>query len=180
MPAWKATDFSSAEVIGSDSRTTTGGGGRLRGLLVDRRGRDRGAAAVWRGPAAADADRRRSVRSRISRRERALDARRSAGLEVSDARVAAAVLRPGRSARSAPFRACQDVAWASALPLDFFDAGGVLVTRSSATRRSTTASGRRTEYQVVSPTYFSTLDLPIVAGRAFDRATRATACPSAS
>ena len=34
MPAWKATDFSSAAVIGSDSRTTTGGGGRLRGLLV--------------------------------------------------------------------------------------------------------------------------------------------------
>ena len=34
MPAWKATDFSSAEVLGSDSRTMTGGGGRLRGLLV--------------------------------------------------------------------------------------------------------------------------------------------------
>src|SRR5205814_1474022 len=34
MPAWKATDFSSAEVIGSSSRTVTGGGGRLRGLPV--------------------------------------------------------------------------------------------------------------------------------------------------
>src|SRR4029434_1857680 len=33
MPALKATDFSSAEVITSDSRTTTGGG-TLRGLLV--------------------------------------------------------------------------------------------------------------------------------------------------
>ncbi len=34
MPAWRATAFSTAEVIGSDTRTTTGSGGRLRGLLV--------------------------------------------------------------------------------------------------------------------------------------------------
>ena len=33
MPAWKATSFSSAEVISADSRTTTGGG-TLRDLLV--------------------------------------------------------------------------------------------------------------------------------------------------
>ncbi len=33
-PAWQATAFSSAEAMASDSRTTTGGGGRLRGLLV--------------------------------------------------------------------------------------------------------------------------------------------------
>ena len=48
----------------------------------------------------------------------AVDAGRSAGLEVSDAGVAAAVLRPGRSAKSAPSRACADVAWTSSLPLD--------------------------------------------------------------
>ena len=34
MPAWQATDMSAAQAMGSDSRTTTGGGGRLRGLLV--------------------------------------------------------------------------------------------------------------------------------------------------
>src|SRR4029079_655464 len=34
MPAWKATDFSSAEIIGSDSRTISAGSGRLRGMLV--------------------------------------------------------------------------------------------------------------------------------------------------
>jgi putative ABC transport system permease protein len=34
MPAWKATEFSSAEVIASNSRTVAGGGGTLRGLLV--------------------------------------------------------------------------------------------------------------------------------------------------
>jgi putative ABC transport system permease protein len=34
MPALKATEFSSAEVIASNSRSVTGRGGRLRGLLV--------------------------------------------------------------------------------------------------------------------------------------------------
>ena len=34
MPAWQATDFSSAEIVGSDSRTISAGSGRLRGLLV--------------------------------------------------------------------------------------------------------------------------------------------------
>src|SRR5689334_11307093 len=34
MPAWSATAFSTAEVIGSDTRTTTGTIGRLRRLLV--------------------------------------------------------------------------------------------------------------------------------------------------
>src|SRR4029078_2597507 len=34
MPAWNATDFSSAEIIGSDSRTISAGSGRLRGMLV--------------------------------------------------------------------------------------------------------------------------------------------------
>jgi putative ABC transport system permease protein len=33
-PAWQATNFSSPEVMGSDTRTTTGGGGTLRSLLV--------------------------------------------------------------------------------------------------------------------------------------------------
>ena len=33
-PAWHAMSFSSPEVMGSDSRTTTGGGGRLRNLFV--------------------------------------------------------------------------------------------------------------------------------------------------
>ena len=96
MPAWKATDFSSAEVIGSDTRTTTGGGGRLRGLLVI----GEVATAVFllfgAGLLLRTLDRRRSVRSRVSRRKRALDARRSAGLEVPDRRIAAAVLRSGR------------------------------------------------------------------------------------
>ena len=33
-PAWQATSISSTAAMGADSRTTTGGGGRLRSLLV--------------------------------------------------------------------------------------------------------------------------------------------------
>jgi len=60
------------------------------------------------------------------------------------------------------------VAWASALPLDFFDAGGFSFEIAGdppveESQRPTT------EYQVVSPSYFAALDLPILTGRAFDR-----------
>jgi putative ABC transport system permease protein len=68
------------------------------------------------------------------------------------------------------------VAWASALPLDFFDEGGltfeVVGDPPLAERERPT-----TEYQVVSPSYFSALDLPILAGRAFDRHDDAKAVP---
>ena len=33
-PAWQAGDLTSARAIASDSRTSTGGGGRLRSVLV--------------------------------------------------------------------------------------------------------------------------------------------------
>ena len=60
------------------------------------------------------------------------------------------------------------VAWASALPLDFFDSGG-LSFEIVGDPPVDDSQRPATEYQVVSPTYFSTLDLPILAGRAFDR-----------
>ena len=52
----------------------TGGGGTAARPARHRRSRDRGAAAVRRRAAAADADGGRRVRSRLSRRQRALDA----------------------------------------------------------------------------------------------------------
>ena len=133
-----------------------------------RRGRDRGAAAVRRGAAAADADGRRSVRSRLSRRERADDAGRSAGLEVSDRRVAAAVLRSGRGRDRAPCPAWRAWRGRATLPLDFFDAGGCLVRdrRRSAGRRR--ASGRRTDVSGRQPDVFLDARSADRRGRAFD------------
>ena len=156
------------QAMGSDSRTTTGGGGELAQPAGDGRGGDRRAAAVRRGAAAAHADRRRLVRSRLSRRERPVDARRSARLEYPTAGVAAAVLRPGRGARSGPPPASQMSAWTSALPLDIFDFDGGFVVRDR--RRSAARPKPAAEHRLPGrqPPYFSTLDLPIVAGRAFD------------
>jgi putative ABC transport system permease protein len=60
------------------------------------------------------------------------------------------------------------VAWADQLPLDLFDGGGSTfeIVGDPVVEESQKPT---TEYQVVSPAYFSTLDLPILAGRAFDR-----------
>ena len=95
LPALKATAFSTAEVIGSDTRTTTGTSGRLRALLVV----GEVAMAVFllfgRRPAAALVPRGQRVRPRLSRRQRPVDARRSARLEVPHRPGAAAVLRTG-------------------------------------------------------------------------------------
>ena len=68
------------------------------------------------------------------------------------------------------------VGWASALPLDFFDAGGFSfeIVGDPPVEESQRPT---TEYQVVSPTYFATLDLPILAGRGFDRRDARDAVP---
>ena len=63
----------------------------------------------------------------------------------------------------------QDVAWSSALPLGESLYGDFALTYEIVGDPSVPEAQRpTTNYQVVSPTYFSTLDLPIVAGRAFD------------
>jgi putative ABC transport system permease protein len=59
------------------------------------------------------------------------------------------------------------VAWASDLPLSFSESSGVsfeIVGEPVDDSQRPSAA-----YQVVSPTYFATLDLPILAGRPFDR-----------
>ena len=63
----------------------------------------------------------------------------------------------------------QDVAWSSALPLGDSLYGDFALTYEIVGDPPVPEAQRpTTNYQVVSPTYFSTLDLPIVAGRAFD------------
>jgi putative ABC transport system permease protein len=166
MPAWKATDFSSAEVIGSGSRTATGGG-RLLGLLVTGEIATAvfllfGAGLLLRTLFAVEAfDRGYRAESVLSMLVDPLGSKYpvAASLQQFYDQVEAEIIAvPGVAG----------VAWASALPLDFFDSGGFSF---EVVGDPPVDDSQRpgTEYQVVSPTYFSTLDLPILAGRGFDR-----------
>jgi putative ABC transport system permease protein len=167
MPAWRATAFSPAQVIGSDTRTTTGGSGRLRGLLVIGEIAMAvfllsGAGLLLRTLLAVEAfDRGYRADSVLSMLVDPLGSKYPTGEALQqfydqvEAEIAAV---PGVAG----------VAWASDRPLDFFDPGGVsfeIVGDPPLEDRERPA----TAYQVVSPTYFSTLDLPILAGRGFDR-----------
>ena len=166
MPALKATDFSSAQVITSDSRTTTGGG-TLRGLLVIGELATAvlllfGAGLLLRTLAAVDAfDRGFRAESVLSMLVDPLGSKYpnvpslQQFFDEVEAEIAAV---PGVAG----------VAWASELPLDFFDSGGLSfeIVGDPPVDENQRPS---TSLQIVSATYFSTLDLPILAGRVFDR-----------
>jgi len=166
MPAWKATDFSSAQVITSDSRTTTGGG-TLRGLLVIGEVATAvlllfGAGLLLRTLIAVDAfDRGFRADSVLSMLVDPLGSKYPTPQSLQqffdqvEAEIAAV---PGVAG----------VAWASDLPLDFFDSGELSF---EIVGDPPVDEGQRpsTSQQIVSATYFSTLDLPILAGRVFDR-----------
>jgi putative ABC transport system permease protein len=174
-PALKATEFSPADVTGAGSRTVTGGAGTLRGLLVTGEVATAvlllvGAGLLLRTLIAVDSfDRGYRARSVLSMLVDPLGSKYPTAESLQqfydqvEAEVAAV---PGVAA----------VAWASALPLDFFDAGGFSyeIVGEPPVDESQRPS---TEYQVVSPTYFSTLDLPILEGRAFDRRDALDAVP---
>ncbi len=167
MPAWKATDFSSAEVLGTEGRSITGGGGTLRGLLVIGEVATAvlllfGAGLLLRTLVAVETfDRGYRAESVLSMLVDPLGSKYPTPESLQqfydqvEAEIAAV---PGVAS----------VGWAETLPLDFFDAGGLSFeilgdTPVEESQRPTS------EYQIVSPSYFSTLQLPILAGRAFDR-----------
>ena len=167
MPAWRATAFSTAEVMGSDTRTTTGSGGRLRGLLVIGEVATAvfllcGAGLLLRTLLAVEAfDRGYRAGSVLSMLVDPLGSK----YPTDDA------LQQFYDQVEAEIGAVPGVAgaaWASDRPLDFFETGGFsFEVVGDPPREDKDRPG--TAYQVVSPTYFSTLDLPILAGRAFDR-----------
>jgi len=167
LPAWKAADFDCAEAIGADVRTIAGGGGRLRGLLVAGQVATAvvllfGAGLLLRTLIAVESyDRGYRAESVLSMLVDPLGSKYPTPESLQqffdqvEAEIAAV---PGVAAAG----------WTDSLPLDFFDAGGLsfeIVGDPPVPESQRPAAA----YQVVSPTYFSTLDLPIVAGRAFDR-----------
>jgi putative ABC transport system permease protein len=174
-PALKATQFSSAEVMASNSRSVTSGGGRLRAALVMAEVATAvlllfGGGLLLRTLIAVDSfDRGYRADSVLSMLVDPLGSK-----YPTDELLQQFFDQVETEVSAAPNVAA--VAWASALPLDFFDEGGltfeVVGDPPLAERERPT-----TEYQVVGPSYFSALDLPILAGRAFDRHDDAKAVP---
>jgi putative ABC transport system permease protein len=165
-PAWQATEFSSVQAIASDSRTATGRGGRLRGLLVV--GQVATAVVLLFGAglllrtlmAVENVDRGYRAEGVLTMTVDPLDARYPTAaslLQFFEAVEREVMVLPG----------VRSVAWASTLPLgpsyagrSFFEIAGAPPADES--QRPTA------DYQIVSPSYFRTLDLPVVAGRGFN------------
>lgn len=167
-PAWQATSFSSPEVMGSDSRTTTGGGGRMRSLLVVGEVATAvlllfGAGLLLRTLIAVDSfDRGFRANSVLTLLVDPLGSS-----YPTPEKMLGFYDQVEAETRANP--AVQDVAWSTALPLGDSLYGNFALTYEIV-GDPPVEEGRKptTSYQVVSPSYFSTLDLPIVSGRAFD------------
>jgi putative ABC transport system permease protein len=170
MPAWQATTLASPTAVASDTRTTTGGGGRIRSLLVIGEVATAvlllvGAGLLLRSLIAVDSfDRGYRAESVLSMLVDPLGSKYPTpeALQQFYDQVEAEV-------RAVP--GVRDIAWTSALPLDFFDEGGASYEIVGDPPRADNERPR-TEYQIVSNSYFSTLDLPILSGRAFDERDR--------
>lgn len=163
VPAWQATEFSSAHVIASDSRTVTGCGGRIRGLLVVGQVATAvmllfGAGLLLRTLLAVESvDRGYRAESVLTMILDPPGPQRVPWRQFYEAVEHEVLALPG----------VRGVAWATTLPLgrsyqgpSFFEIVGDPPVPES--QRPTA------DYQIVSPTYFRTLDLPVVAGRGFD------------
>jgi putative ABC transport system permease protein len=174
-PAWHATEFSAASVIASDSRTSTGRGGRMRNLLVA--GQVATAVILLFGAglllrtlmAVENIDRGYRAESVLTMILDPMGDRYptdAAELQFYQSVEQEVMSLPG----------VRGVAWATTLPLgrsyegsSFFEIVGE---PPPAGRQTPTA-----DYQIVSPGYFSTLDLPILSGRAFDERDAAKSVP---
>jgi len=165
-PAWQATELASAHALSSDTRTTTGRGGRLRSVLVAGEVATAvlllfGAGLLLRTLLAIESVdrgyRAESVLTMIVDPPSGRYPTDAAELQFYEAVEQEIIALPG----------VRGVAWATTLPMGrsyqgqfFFDVVG---------DPSPPESQRPTaDYQIVSPTYFTTLDLPVVAGRGFD------------
>ncbi|HUQ89510.1 MAG TPA: ABC transporter permease [Vicinamibacterales bacterium] len=168
-PAWQATSFSSREVMGSDSRTTTGGGGKLRNALV----MGEVATAVLLLFGAGLLLRTLVAVESYDRGYRANNVLTLMLDPLSSSYPTPEKLQHFFDQVDAEIRAVpgvQDVAYSSALPMGSSLYGDFALSYQIVGDPPVQPSLRpATHYQVVSASYFSALDLPIVAGRGFDR-----------
>jgi putative ABC transport system permease protein len=173
-PAWQVTEFSSTQVIASSSRTTTGRSGRIRELLVVGEVATAvillfGASLLLRTLLAVESvDRGYQAENILTMTVDPLGSKyptEASLLQFYDAVEREVMTVPG----------VRNIAWATTLPLGpsyaeqyFFE----IVGETPAENRTPSA-----DYQVVSPTYFRTLDLPILAGRQLDDRDRRESVP---
>jgi putative ABC transport system permease protein len=165
-PAWQATDLSSAQVIASASRTATWRGGKIRSLLVV--GEVATAAVLLFGAglllrtllAVNSVDRGYGADSVLTMMIDPLGSRYPTPASlVQFFKAVEGEIRALPGVRS--------VGWASTLPLGPSDAGQ----RSYEIVGDPPPDGSprpSADFQIASPTYFQSLDLPIVTGRAFN------------
>jgi putative ABC transport system permease protein len=163
VPAWQASGFSSASLATSDTRTATGGS-RIRSLLVA----GEIATAVLLLFGAGLLLRTLMAVEGIDRGYRAGQVLTMLVDPLGERYPTPASLLQffkdiEREVASVP--GVRSIAWTSGLPLGSSDQGG----RSFEVVGEPVADSQRpaTDYQIVSPAYFQTVDLPITAGRAF-------------
>jgi putative ABC transport system permease protein len=165
-PAWQGSSISAAQAMTSHSRTVSSRGGRLRGLLVASEVATAvillfGAGLLLRTLMVVDhVDRGYRADQILTMMVDPLGARYPTDeslLQFFDAIEHEVMALPG----------VHSVAWTSGLPLGPADQGPVLfdVVGDPPQDESKRPSSN---YQIVSPSYFRTIDLPVVAGRSFD------------
>ena len=170
-PSLQATDFSTAQAIAADSRTATGRGGLVRAMLVTAQVATAvvllcGAGLLLRTLLIVEnVDRGIKAESVLTMMVDPLGARYptpAALLQFFDTIEQEIRALPG----------VRDVAWASTLPLGPSFAGDSFfeIVGDAPLNESQRPSA---DYQIISPTYFRAVDLPILTGRGFnDRDTR--------
>jgi putative ABC transport system permease protein len=173
-PAWHATDFSAAQAI-ADSRTTTGRGGGIRDVLVGGEVAMAvlllvGAGLLLRTLLAVDrVDRGYRAEGALTMMVDPLGSKyptRASLLQFFDSVEQEVRALPG----------VRSVAWATTLPLGMSEQGESTfeIAGDPPTEESKRPSA---DFQIVSSTYFETLELPIVMGRRFSDADQSNTVP---
>jgi putative ABC transport system permease protein len=174
-PAWQATELSSSLALTSDSRTTTGRGGTLRGLLV---GAEVATAVLLLFGAGLLLRTLLNLES-VDRGYRAESVLTMIVDPLGEKYPTTEALMQffgdiEREVKTVP--GVVSVGWASTLPMGPSMDGNwftEIVGEASADERDRPVADK----QIVSPGYFQTLDLPVVAGRAFTGADREGSVP---
>jgi putative ABC transport system permease protein len=165
-PAWQATANAPAHSLASDNRTATGRGGRMRSVLVGAEVATAvlllfGAGLLLRTLVAVETvDRGYRAEGVLTMLVDPLGSRYPTPLSLRqfyEAVEQEVMALPG----------VESVAWTSALPLRPGDTGRFAFEIAGDTPADE-STRPIADVQIVSPNYFSSLDLPVVAGRAFD------------